>query len=95
MTHSYRSILDPPFFTRGHSYFNTEIGSDAEISCLFKATPAFTSAKWFKGSTQLHESDKYAIASDMKEHHDRLKLVIKNVEKSDLTSYRCEVQVCH
>ncbi|KAG5672671.1 hypothetical protein PVAND_002782 [Polypedilum vanderplanki] len=81
----------PPFFSRGHNYFNTEIGTDTEISCIFKATPQFDSAKWFKGSTQLHDSEKYVISNDMKNHHDRMKLLIKNVQKSDLGAYKCEV----
>jgi hypothetical protein len=82
-----------PFFTRHHSYFNAEVGYDVEMHCLYKSSPAATSVKWFKGTQQLHDNDRYSIHNDMKEHHDRTKLRISNVEKSDLGAYHCEVQV--
>lgn len=82
-----------PFFHKVNSdFFNTEIGYDAEVSCMFKAFPKFQSVKWFKGTTQLHEGEKYVMSNDMKNRHDRAVLLIKNVEKSDLDVYRCEVQ---
>lgn len=86
-------ILDAPFFKRNHNFFNTEIGNDAEIYCLYRSSPAPKSVKWFKGTTQIHENDKYKVMADEKDHHDRTILEIKNIDKNDLTHYFCEVQV--
>lgn len=63
------------------------------MHCIYKASPAAQSVKWYKGQSQLHDGDKYKIENDMKDRHDRTKLLIRNVEKSDLGAYRCEVQV--
>lgn len=82
-----------PFFTRHHNYFNAEIGNDAEIHCLYKSSPATKHVKWFKGQQQVHDSGKFAIQNDMKDHHERTMLIVRNVESSDLGSYYCEVQV--
>lgn len=87
-------FLDAPFFKdRHHKYFNVEIGSDAEVYCLYRSSPATKSVKWFKGSVIINESDKYSVSNDEKEHHERTKLMIKNVAPEDLTKYTCEVQV--
>lgn len=92
-------LSDPPFFDHHRSYFNAEEGSDVELHCLYKSFPASKSVKWFKGGSKIHDNDKYKIDNDMKEHHDRTKLLIRNVNKNDLTTYQCEVEVslnqCH
>lgn len=75
------------------SYFNAEEGGDVELHCLYKSFPAPKSVKWLKGGSKIHDSDKYKIDNDMKEHHDRTKLLIKSVSKNDLISYQCEVEV--
>lgn len=87
------SSLDPPFFMHHHSYFNAEEGGDVELKCLYKAFPAPKSIKWLKGGSKIHDSDKYKIDNDMKDHHDRTKLLIRNVNKNDLVMYQCEVEV--
>lgn len=75
------------------AYFNTDEGNDAELHCLYKAFPAATSIQWLKGGSKIHSSDKYIISGDMKEHHDRTKLLIRNVTKKDFLKYQCEVTV--
>lgn len=75
------------------NYFNAEEGADVEIHCLYKSFPAPTSVKWLRGGSKIHSNDKYVISNDMKDHHDRTKLLIKNVDKKDLTLYQCEVEV--
>lgn len=75
------------------AYFNTEENGDAELHCLYKAFPAPTSVKWLKGGSKIHDSEKYKISNDMREHHDRTKLLIRNVTKKDLILYQCEVEV--
>lgn len=76
------------------AYFNTEEGENAEIHCVYKAFPEPTQVKWMKGGSQIHESEKYSINNDVREHHDRTKLVIKNVDKNvDLVTYQCVVEV--
>lgn len=87
------SLIDMPFFKLHHNYFNTEADKDAEIFCLYRSSPAAKSVKWFKGTTLIRDGDKYQVTADEKDHHDRTILLIKNVAKSDLTSYNCEVQV--
>ena len=82
-----------PFFKLHHNYFNTEADKDTEIFCLYRSSPAAKSVKWFKGTTLIRDGDKYQVSADEKDHHDRTILTIKNIEKSDLTSYYCEVQV--
>ncbi|CRL05364.1 CLUMA_CG017983, isoform B [Clunio marinus] len=81
-----------PFFTHHQSYFNGEEYNDIEIHCLYKAFPAPISVKWLKGNTKIHENNKYKIENDMREHHDRTKLLIKNVTSSDFMMYQCEVE---
>ena len=78
-----------------HSYFNGEEGSDVELKCLYKSFPAPKSVKWLKGGSKIHDSDKYKIENDMKDHHDRTKLLIRNVNKNDLITYQCEVEVSY
>lgn len=82
-----------PFFKLHHNYFNTEAETDAEIFCLFRSSPPAKSVKWFRGNKLIRDGDKYTVSADEKDHHDRTILLIKNIEKSDLTSYFCEVQV--
>lgn len=43
--------------------------------------------------SQIHESEKYKISNDVKEHHDRTILMIKNVNTQDLDTYQCIVEV--
>ncbi|CAH1729198.1 unnamed protein product [Chironomus riparius] len=81
-----------PFFRPHHNFFNADIGNDVEIFCTYKASPAATSVKWFKNGNQIHENDKFVIKADEKDHHDRTKLLIKDVEQNDLGVYYCEVQ---
>jgi hypothetical protein len=76
------------------SYVNTEEGEGAELHCIYKSFPAPTTVKWFKGGSQIHSNSKYVISSDVKEHHDRTKLSIKDVSRNDdLVSYECIVEV--
>lgn len=84
---------DQPFFTQHHSYFNAEEGGDVELHCLYKAFPAPTLVRWTKGGSTLHNNEKYKIDNDMTAHHDRTKLLIRNVDADDLTMYLCEVKV--
>lgn len=81
-----------PFFTHHRHYFNAEEKNDVELHCLYKSFPAPKSIKWLKGGSRIHENDKYIISNDMREHHDRAKLLIKNVNKNDLVLYQCEVE---
>lgn len=76
-----------------HAYFNAEEGSDVELHCLYKAFPAPTSVRWLKGGSKIHDNDKYQINNDVREHHDRTKLLIRNVGKNDLVMYQCEIEV--
>ncbi|XP_070505963.1 limbic system-associated membrane protein isoform X2 [Chironomus tepperi] len=81
-----------PFFRPHHNFFNADIGNDVEIFCTYKASPAATSVKWYKNGNQIHENDKYVVKADEKDHHDRTKLLIKDVEQNDLGVYYCEIQ---
>lgn len=60
---------------------------------MYKAFPAATSVQWFKYGSKIHDNDKYLITNDVKEHHDRTKLLIRNVDKKDLITYQCVVEV--
>jgi hypothetical protein len=82
-----------PFFRPHHNFFNGEISNDVEIFCTYKASPPATSVKWFKNGNQVHENDKYSIKADEKDHHDRTKLLIRDVQENDLGVYYCEIQV--
>lgn len=76
------------------AYFNGEEGQDVELHCVYKAFPEPLQVKWTKGGSQIHEDDKYKITSDVKEHHDRTKLLIRNVDsKKDMVIYQCVVEV--
>jgi hypothetical protein len=75
-------------------YFNTEEGEDVELHCVYKAFPAPTSVKWMKGGSQIHDNEKYQVNNDVREHHDRTKLLIRNVNRDDdLLTYQCSVEV--
>lgn len=86
-------FLDPPFFMHHRNYFNAEEGGEVELHCLYKSFPTPKSVKWLKGGSKIHDNDKYKIDNDMKEHHDRTKLLIRSVNKNDLITYQCEVEV--
>lgn len=88
-----RYISDQPFFMHHTGYFNAEEGGDVEIHCLYKSFPAPKSVKWLKGGSKIHDNDKYKITNDMREHHDRTKLLIRNVNKNDMILYECDVEV--
>lgn len=86
-------FTDAPFFMHHHAYFNAEEGGEVELHCLYKAFPSPTSVRWLKGGSKIHDNDKFQISSDVREHHDRTKLLIRNVSKNDLIMYQCEVEV--
>lgn len=76
------------------AYFNGEESHDIELLCAYKAFPAPSQVKWMKGGSQIHENDKYSITSDVKDSHDRTKLLVRNVDsKKDLITYQCVVEV--
>jgi hypothetical protein len=76
------------------AYFNGEEGQDVELHCVYKSFPAPSQVKWMRGGSQIFEDEKYAITSDVKEHHDRTKLLVRNVDsKKDLVTYQCVVEV--
>jgi hypothetical protein len=86
-------LSDAPFFTRHSNYFNAEIGDTVEIYCLYRSSPQAKSVKWISNGEQIHNSQKYTVLADQKDHHERTKLLIRNVDASDLRSYQCEVKV--
>jgi Immunoglobulin I-set domain len=49
--------------------------------------------RWFMNNrTRVHASQKYEIVDTVHGHHNRSTLIVKNVEKSDLSAYHCEVE---
>ncbi|XP_037048344.1 lachesin-like isoform X2 [Bradysia coprophila] len=73
---------------------NTKEGDDAELHCNYKST-TMSRVTWHKNkeSLRLNNLDKYSTSNETKdEHHESNILVIKNVERSDLGEYECEVQ---
>jgi Immunoglobulin I-set domain len=84
---------DQPIFPKHRDYVNTAVGNTAELHCDFTADPQPSSVRWFTNDrTRIHASDKYELVDAVHGHHNRSMLVVKNVEKSDLSAYHCEVE---
>jgi hypothetical protein len=75
-------------------HYNTEIGGDIEVHCVYMANPQPTTIRWYRDHKQLvNETEKYHITNDIHNHKHRAKLLIKNVGKNDLKDYICEIEV--
>lgn len=90
---TYLLFADIPYIYNHIHHFNTEINEEVEIQCVYTSYPQEKFVKWFREGQLINESKKYHITSDLHNNKHRTKLLIKNVNKNDITKYTCEIEV--
>nr|XP_039265200.1 titin-like [Styela clava] len=72
-----------------HHQFVAE-GGDAKLESKIYDAEGDEDITWFKGNIRLEESEKYQFAYD--EESDKFSLIVRGVQKSDDSTYRCKVE---
>lgn len=85
-------IKSSPTILKHVDYLNTAIGENAELVCLYHSNPEARKIQWLRGDEQLHNSAKYTIIEDHHNHHQRVRLNVRNVEQKDLVTYLCKIE---
>lgn len=81
-----------PVIAKHAGYVNTAMGETAELMCLYNSYPEARKIQWFRDDEILRNSAKHSITEDRHNHHQRTRLVVKNVEQSDLVTYYCKIE---
>uniref|UniRef100_U5ESW6 Putative opioid-binding protein/cell adhesion molecule n=1 Tax=Corethrella appendiculata TaxID=1370023 RepID=U5ESW6_9DIPT len=86
-----------PIIVKHTSYVNTGEGYDAELSCEYVSNPAVEKITWHKRSNkdvinERNSNNKYEIRNDEHGGHNRTRLIIKNINQTDIYEYWCRIE---
>lgn len=85
------AIRHKPQVTNHRRYFNTEIGSDGHLFCVYTADPQGNTQWLYKGEA-LKNGSKYHHTTEILNNKFHMHLLIKNVQEADIGLYNCEVK---
>ncbi|KFB47578.1 opioid-binding protein/cell adhesion molecule, putative [Anopheles sinensis] len=80
-----------PNIHKHSGYVNTAIGENVELVCLYDSYPSPTKIQWLKNDGVIQPSAQTTITNDHHNHHDRTRLLVKNIQQKDLVAYYCRI----
>lgn len=84
-------VKGKPNIHKHSGYVNTAIGENVELVCLYDSYPSPTKIQWLKNDGVIQPSAQTTITNDHHNHHDRTRLLVKNIQQKDLVAYYCRI----